>query len=94
MDLLERAKQKLDNINLDNFLELEEPEKEQEDLTFETIKKSKEPKKKRKGISERKLNKRKTLDAIYNLGKENIDNITDIKLKSILEDIKVYSRRK
>lgn len=29
MDLLERAKQKLDNINLDKFLELEEPKKEQ-----------------------------------------------------------------
>lgn len=58
------------------------------------VEKSKEPKKKKKGISERKLNKRQTLEAIYNLGKKNIDSITDIKLKSILEDIKVYSRRK
>ncbi len=52
------------------------------------------PKIKRKGISERKLNKKQTLEAIYKLGKESINNITDVKLRSILEDLKVYSKRK
>ena len=75
---------------------MEEPKKEQikDSKSQETPKKPKEPKKKKIGISERKLNKKQTLDAIFKLGKENIDSITDIKLKSILEDIKVYSRRK
>ena len=75
---------------------IEEPKKKQikDSKSQETPKKQKELKKKRKGISERKLNKRQTLDVIFKLGKENIDSITDIKLKSILEDIKVYSRRK
>lgn len=56
--------------------------------------KPKEPKKKKIGISERKMDKNQTLDAIYSLGKENIGYITDVKLRSILEDIKVYSQRK
>lgn len=57
------------------------------------IEKSKAPKK-RIGISDRGMNKEQTLNAIYKLGKESIDNITDVKLRSILEDIKVYSKRK
>ena len=78
-------------------IEQKETEKQKETSTPKkdlVIEKSKEPKKKRKGISERILNKEQTLDAIYNLGKENIDSITDVKLRSILEDVKVYSRRK
>lgn len=64
---------------------MEEPKKQKPEA---------EKPKKRLGISERKMDKNQTLDAIYKLGKENIDNITDVKLRSILEDIKVYSKRK
>lgn len=83
MDIFEKVKQKL---------------KEQETKISVTGKKPrtekpKESKKKRKGISERDMNKKQTLDAIYKLGKESIDAITDVKLRSILEDIKVYSQR-
>ena len=68
---------------------LKETENQKESSTQE--KKSRV--KKKIGISERKLNKNQTLDAIYKLARENIGNITDIKLRSILEDIKVYSGR-
>lgn len=69
---------------------------EQENKKISIInKKPKESKKKRKkGISDRFMNKNQTLDAIYKYGKEHIDNITDVKLRSILEDIKVYAQRK
>ena len=82
MDIFEKVRHKLE-------------EQKEIPITEESsvVEKPKEPKK-RKGISERKMDKNQTLEAIYELGKENIDNITDVKLRSILEDIKVYSQRK
>ena len=79
---------------LDKFLELEKPKEISITDKKLEVEKPKIPKKKRKGISERDMNKPQTLDAIYKLGKESIDAITDVKLRSILEDIKVYSQRK
>lgn len=48
---------------------------------------------KKTALTNRTMNKTQTLDEIYSLGKEFKDKITISKLRSVLEDFKLYSKR-
>lgn len=85
----------LDDIELKELKELKKQKETKEldiPLKNETEKKPKKPKK--IALTDRSLTKEQTLDKLYSLGKESIGNLTISKLRSMLEDVKLYAKRK